>query len=150
MRKLCSYPNCRTVTTDGSHRCAKHAYKSRRSAPVIERAAFYSTTPWRKLSRLTRAERPVCELCQKELTSDLDHWLERSIAGAEEYELDPRNLICLCKSCHYRKGNQIKRLIHNEDYQTLYHKLLSEHPRPHDSHYLHDWISARSKKETQS
>ncbi|ELH4810077.1 HNH endonuclease [Vibrio vulnificus] len=145
MRKLCTYPCCRNVTTDGNPRCEKHRTKPKSNA-AIERAQFYKSCRWTSFSKSIRKQRPVCELCQKELTEHLDHWLEVSLDKEYLYTFDERNMVCLCRSCHTRKTFQLHRLIKNDEYHKLYHKLLSEHPRPLESGYLHDWIKARTEE----
>lgn len=140
MKKLCCETGCRVVTSNGNPRCPKHQRKSIRRAPVIERAAFYGTSAWRALSKNARAARPICELCNRELSADADHWLERSIAGADQYELHEANIVALCKSCHRIKSTKLYRLINQNDYQRIYLHLLANHPRQMDVGYLHDWI----------
>ncbi|MGF1787106.1 hypothetical protein L4D00_15025 [Photobacterium swingsii] len=140
--KLCTERGCNIVSTDGNPKC--HLHRSDRRKPraeVAERATFYNTTRWTKFSRLIRSERPVCELCDNELTSDLDHFIERSIDYRKDYEFDPRNMVCLCKACHYRKGTTVKRMIEAHDYNKLYQWMLNNHPRPQDTDYLHEWIT---------
>ncbi|ELA9841231.1 HNH endonuclease [Vibrio parahaemolyticus] len=139
MRKLCTYPCCRNITTGGTTRCDKHKSKNKRSAVATERAAFYNTQRWRNFSRLLRQSRPICELCNRNLTSDVDHWLEISADKNHEYTFDERNMVCVCKACHNAKGRKIYRYLQNEDYQKLYQWLVSSHPRQDCVSYLHDW-----------
>ncbi|EJG0013014.1 hypothetical protein NV104_002629 [Vibrio parahaemolyticus] len=146
MKKLCSYPNCRNITTDGVHRCIKHR-KTTRSNEVIQRAKFYNTNHWKKFSKYIRQQNPICEICNKELTSDLDHWLEVSLDKEQLYTFDRRNMVCMCKACHLRKGSKLQRLIRNNEYHKIYQILLVEHPRKSDVSYLHDWIEARIEEE---
>ncbi|WP_141131190.1 hypothetical protein [Vibrio parahaemolyticus] len=143
--KLCSHPACREIVRDGSHRCIKHRKKVR-TKEVIERSGFYSTTRWRNFSLIQRQARPICEMCKKELASDADHWLERSVDADELYWFDERNIVCLCKSCHYRKGNIVKRFIEDGNYIKLYQWCLVNHPRQSEAYYLHDWIKTKEAK----
>ncbi|EHM6953360.1 HNH endonuclease [Vibrio parahaemolyticus] len=144
--KKCTAPGCRTICKDGSSRCFKHKHKRRRSVESTERIGFYNTPRWRKLSLSLRQQNPVCELCKRELTSDVDHWLERSVDLEEEYFFEPSNLVCLCKTCHQSKTSKLMRLIKNEDYQRIYQYCITHHPRQSDVDYLHSWIKKRSKK----
>lgn len=137
--KLCSHPACRAVVRDEHHRCTIHR-QHKRSTEVLERSSFYSKANWKKLSLKMRQIRPVCELCQRELTSDVDHHLERIVDSDGSYELDERNLVCLCKSCHFQKGLAFRKLIKSGDYNKIYQWCLNKHPRPEDTGYLHDWI----------
>ncbi|HDI3263904.1 TPA: hypothetical protein PMC50_002525 [Vibrio cholerae] len=107
---------------------------------VTERAKFYSTSQWKSLSKSIRQQRPVCESCQKELTSDLDHWLEISLDQEHRYAFNPKNLVCLCKSCHLSKGKYFRYLINSGSVQRIYQWALAHHPRKEDTDYLHEWI----------
>ncbi|HHG3075749.1 TPA: HNH endonuclease [Vibrio parahaemolyticus] len=140
MKKLCSYPSCKNISSDGSHRCSIHKYFQKRKEVVKERAKFYSTSQWKKLSKSIRQQRPVCESCSKELTSDLDHWLEISVDPEHRYALDPSNLVCLCKSCHLKKGKYFRYLINSRDANRIYQWALAHHPRQDETQYLHEWI----------
>ncbi|WP_154232784.1 HNH endonuclease [Vibrio parahaemolyticus] len=139
--KLCTHPCCKAIVRDGSHRCNLHR-ATKRSKEVIERSSFYNTTSWKKLSLSHRQQHPICELCQRELTSDCDHWSEISISP-DDYKLDPRNLVSLCKSCHYIKGNKIKQYIRHEDWNGIYLYLLNQSPREENKQLLHNWIKSK-------
>ncbi len=137
--KLCSHPACKNISRDGNHKCYLHRQIRKRSAKAIERSGFYNETKWKQLSKSIRMQRPVCEICNKELTNDLDHWLERSIDHNDEFEYDQRNLVCLCKSCHTRKTTKLRKLITDKDYHKIYQWLINNHPR-NETSYLHEWI----------
>lgn len=139
--KLCSHPSCRNISRDGNHRCHLHrkgSYKPNKE--VQERSVFYNTTAWTKFSKRIRASRPVCEICDNDLTKDLDHWLERSIAHNTDYDFDERNMVCMCHKCHFNKSVKMRSLINSKEYHKIYQWLLNNHPRKNDTSYLHDWI----------
>lgn len=141
--KICSNPNCNKKSIDGNPKCLIHRrFRNKpRNEEVIERSTFYNTTRWTKFSKSIRAEHPVCEMCNNEITSDCDHFIERSIDYRKDYEFDHRNMVCMCKSCHYTKGLAVKRMIDTEDYHRIYMWMLNNHPRKEDTDYLHEWVN---------
>ena len=57
-----------------------------------------SGRPWKTLSLNLRASRPVCEVCGVKPSMEVHHkvkWRD-SVEG----RLDPRNCVCVCRSCH--------------------------------------------------
>lgn len=74
--------------------------------------------PKQKLAYLLVAERDnhQCQLCGS-VANDVHHILFRSHGGSD----DPRNLICLCRSCHD--------LAHSDEkkYRTILFDLNSKH-----------------------
>lgn len=143
--KLCSEQGCRVIVRDGKHKCINHRW-IKRNTEVVERSRFYSTSAWKILSLGQRQLRPICEMCEKDIATDADHWCERILDPEEAYWLDSRNIVCLCKSCHYSKGNKMQRLMQKNDNNGIYLWLLNNHPRPSEAGYLHSWIETRKEK----
>ncbi|MGH8660021.1 MAG: HNH endonuclease [Gammaproteobacteria bacterium] len=54
---------------------------------------------WRRLRLLVLARDPVCRICQRAPSTDVDHIIPKRRGGAD----DPSNLQGLCSSCHARK-----------------------------------------------
>lgn len=61
------------------------------------RKAFYHTARWRRLRRAQLSRQPVCQRCDSQLATDVDH-----IDGNNQNN-DLSNLQSLCKSCHSKK-----------------------------------------------
>ncbi|ENM2832909.1 hypothetical protein AB6Q85_003309 [Vibrio cholerae] len=140
LAKLCTFPTCKTVVRDGSHRCINHR-QAKRTQEAVDRSQFYKTTSWRKLSLLKRKEHPICELCNKELVADVDHWLELLLDTEQTYALDPRNLVSTCKSCHLQKSAKVRQMLrHPHKNNIIYQWCINNHPRKEDIGYLHQWV----------
>ena len=142
--KLCSAPCCKTIISDGSHRCIKHR-TTKRKAIILERGKFYNTTAWVKLSRMLRQQRPICEICNEALTEAVDHWLEISMTKGE-YNFNPHNLICMCNKCHSIKSSKLRRMILDGDVIKQYQELFNSHPRQDERDYLSAWAKERTKE----
>lgn len=54
---------------------------------------------WRKLRAAYLASHPVCQHCQREAATDVDHIIPRRKGGTD----DEWNLQALCHACHSRK-----------------------------------------------
>jgi 5-methylcytosine-specific restriction enzyme A len=100
--RVCSVPNCPTLTTGG--RCDEH----RRQADRIRgtaRQRGYSTKGHAVFRAGVLARDPVCVLCTQALATVADHWpLSRKQLLAQR--LDPNDTARgrgLCASCHNRE-----------------------------------------------
>lgn len=53
---------------------------------------------WRELSRNLRANHPMCQVCETRPSVEVHHrvrWVDCEVS-----RLDPRNCVCVCRSCH--------------------------------------------------
>lgn len=71
----------------------------------------YNTDRWRKMRINYLGKNPICEVCNKNLATEVHHKIPISNAGSNVemiYKLgfDVNNLMSICKECHI--------LIHNE------------------------------------
>ncbi|MGI9251256.1 MAG: HNH endonuclease signature motif containing protein [Pseudohongiellaceae bacterium] len=87
--KKCSYQNCRTILPIPQVYCDKHKAQ----------LAKHKSTQWRRLSKAIRAERPICEVCKTRPSQEVHHKVQ-SPAGDMFY--DPRNLVAICRNCHFK------------------------------------------------
>jgi 5-methylcytosine-specific restriction enzyme A len=100
--RFCSRPGCGVRVARGE--CQQHR-KERRQRDDARRKgaahrAVYQTPTWTRLKALVLSEHPVCQQCERNLSSVVDHVKPISAGGAE---YDRENLQALCASCHNRK-----------------------------------------------
>ncbi|MBY8157093.1 HNH endonuclease [Vibrio fluvialis] len=141
--KLCAAPHCREIVRDGHSKCLLHRRAKRRREPIRERGAFYQTARWRTVSKLTRQESPVCLICKRNLSEDVDHWVELSTLTENQKNdlaFDPRNLISTCKACHRVKSTRVYRLIEQGKNNELYQYLRNNYPRQNDPRMDLNWL----------
>ncbi|NBS79116.1 HNH endonuclease, partial [bacterium] len=53
---------------------------------------------WHTLSRSVRARHPICQRCHERLSEEVHHVRPVGDGGSI---FDPRNLMALCRECHY-------------------------------------------------
>lgn len=94
-KRHCLHPACRDWATYRG-RCPIHAKEHDRS---IDRKgkATYNTKRWQILRRHKLGLNPICELCDKNLATEVHHIVPIA-EGGEEFSLP--NLQSLCKPCH--------------------------------------------------
>lgn len=63
------------------------------------REQVYNTRRWRSLSAAIRRQRPICELCKADLTTEVHH--KTPIDAAPHRAFDLENLIAVCQRCHH-------------------------------------------------
>lgn len=105
-KKPCAYSNCPELTY-GTY-CDKHKKQVNREYNSYQRdddsKKFYSSTAWRKLSKLQLKSKPLCEECLSKdkvtLAKIADHIQPIKEGGAR---LDTNNLQSLCLKCHNTK-----------------------------------------------
>lgn len=133
LAKLCNSPGCRVINNDGASRCAKHktVKRNRRimsSPEARERAKFYNTQKWRKLSKYIRTKHPLCEVCENldEAVGgqQVDH--VREIQDHPELKYDFRNLQHLCIECHRIKTRAVERARNNGTLKLFYNRYEAE------------------------
>ena len=63
---------------------------------------------WARISRMYRAESPVCEICNDAMAVDVDH-VEPFKGKDDPLRTDWRNLQSVCRACHRAKtGRQAR------------------------------------------
>lgn len=75
---------------------------------------FYSLTAWKSMSQEMRKEHEICQLCNKQKSTEVHHifpFMHQFEDIREEVFLDKDNLICLCSDCHHQ--------VHAKNYGTL-------------------------------
>ncbi len=95
--RLCSEPRCPNVQTYRG-RCPDHA--RRRNQDTHRNRHIYNSKRWRILRRRVLYDQPICQHCDQELATDVDHIRPIGRRG------DPwaiANLQALCRRCHGRK-----------------------------------------------
>lgn len=126
VKRLCCAPSCTRFRTDGSKYCSIHReqyesadrqryvdYLNRRYQHTQSRANdFYRSTEWRKLSKKLLKERPVCEVCGMNYSTDVHHRFP--VADYPELALEEDNLIALCRSCHAKITDEERKFRSSE------------------------------------
>jgi len=92
--RACPVQGCSQLTTGG--RCAAH----RVSRPRPRTATRGYGSAWQRLRLVILKRDPICTLCHRERSVEVDHRVPRSQGGAD----DERNLCGVCKRCHGRKS----------------------------------------------
>lgn len=113
---LCNHPGCKTIIDYDVKYCEKHQtqrnkqeYRQRRyNNGDSKYRAFYRTRAWRKLSRQTLENNPVCVVCYERgiirPAQIADHRIE--LKDDWSRRLDPSNIVSMCRSCHNRKTRE--------------------------------------------
>jgi 5-methylcytosine-specific restriction endonuclease McrA len=63
------------------------------------REQVYNTRRWRRLSASIRMQRPVCEVCKLDLTTEVHHKVPIDAAPHRAFDCD--NLMAVCQACHH-------------------------------------------------
>lgn len=90
----CAHPGCHRLSHTG--RCALH--------PRVDRRRWYHQRPeahpqWLAISAQVLSEEPVCRICRKAPSTDVDHIVPKRRGGSDERS----NLQGTCHRCHARK-----------------------------------------------
>lgn len=142
MRKLCAHVGCGAVFEGQGWYCPTHKKpaKKRDYKKTVNgndtNKDFYNSTGWRSISKRHRISYPICEKCGRKLATDVDHHLELSLDPEMTFARDKDNHVSMCKSCHFSKGLEIKKLIGKGNVQKIREYLIIEHPRREDADYL--------------
>lgn len=75
---------------------------------------YYSTSVWKSMSYQMRKEHEICQLCNKNKSTEVHHifpFMHQFEDVREEVFLDKDNLICLCNDCHHQ--------VHTNNYGNL-------------------------------
>lgn len=103
--KRCGYPQCKDFVDHGIKYCKIHQHMTYKAADKLRGGtdSFYNSARWRKLRLLVLSEEPICRLCERNLSTLVDHILPRQ-QGGEDLARD--NLQGLCNACHNLKTKQ--------------------------------------------
>lgn len=93
----CPYPRCPEFAETGY--CPKHSDTTARAGNARERNLKYARAGWRKLRERLLAERPLCQDCNWEASSEIHHVTKLADGGTDE----DTNLMALCKACHSKR-----------------------------------------------
>jgi len=97
LKKACRYPNCRELTNE--RYCIQHKkqldkqYNKERGSSTQQ---GYGVNH-RKLRKIILSEEPICRICRKAPSTEMDH------IDGDNTNLSRENLQGACKSCHSRK-----------------------------------------------
>ncbi len=97
---LCCKPGCGALTT--SRFCHAHASEEKREIDKNRpnaAARGYCSAKWKRLRKLILHRDPICKICQKQLSTDVDHIVDKAIGGMDSMD----NLQGLCHNCHSQK-----------------------------------------------
>jgi 5-methylcytosine-specific restriction enzyme A len=95
----CNHPGCPAVVF-GAY-CAAHD-RARQQAQDKQRGSSHARgygARWRKLRDLVLHEEPICRVCKRKASTDVDHIVPKSRGGTDARA----NLQGLCKPCHSTK-----------------------------------------------
>ena len=102
--KPCAHRLCPTLIPRGQRFCPTHSrtHYQQQDAERTNKAArrLYKTARWGKVRALVLARDPLCVLCRRAGSREVDHAVPVSDGGAM-WEMG--NLQALCKPCHSRK-----------------------------------------------
>lgn len=107
--RVCTYPGCKTIVSDGSSRCCHHVLPERTPKRQYDHhyhngKNIYKTSQWRKLRESHLRREPCCVMCaQYDIVTPatvVDHIVEIKDQGDP---FDPNNLQSLCAACHNKK-----------------------------------------------
>lgn len=109
--KLCLHPKCASPATSRG-RCDQHRQELERERSARRRASptqgyairIYHTKKWLLTRRAILHRDPICQLCDNELSAEVDH-IKPLSQGGDPY--NPANLRGLCARCHWiRHANE--------------------------------------------
>ena len=95
--RLCLEPRCPNLVAYRG-RCRRHARQ--RNRDTHRNRHIYDSKRWRILRRKVLYDYPICQTCDEELATDVDH-IRPIEQGGEPWSLS--NLQALCRRCHGRK-----------------------------------------------
>lgn len=100
--RACRKPGCRAYAASGSSYCEHHQLTSKPPAWATSTKSRHERgygDDWYAVAAIVRAEEPVCRICKREATQQVDHITPKSMGGTN----DRHNLQGVCKRCHARK-----------------------------------------------
>jgi 5-methylcytosine-specific restriction endonuclease McrA len=84
--------------------------KPKREKTGFDKYRIYNTSRWAKLRLKILMKNPLCQVCNKELATEVDHIIPFStgITDAQKLRLgfDITNLQSICHECHNEKHNK--------------------------------------------
>jgi len=107
--KPCATPGCPLLIEGQGYQRPSHCEKHRRERARAFRAKRESgrgyTDRWQRVSKMVLRRSPICEICNRNPSTETDHILPKVEGGTDH----PDNLQGLCKPCHSRKTGREKR-----------------------------------------
>lgn len=89
---------------------------------------------WSALAQSVRARNPICERCKERFSAEVHHSVPLHKGGSL---YDPRNLVALCKECHYeittRLISQIRASKFSTNNEPDKNLIISSEQRPFSS-----------------
>ena len=83
------YPNCPNLTLSGRY-CSIHKKNNK---------SYYSSKEWREIRAEVLQEEPICRICGKQPSNEVDHIIPIDKGGTS----NRWNLRGTCKKCHSAK-----------------------------------------------
>lgn len=109
IKKNCKYRLCNSIGDYPNGYCQEHQefvpkpWNYRRLSFHKE---VYNTHQWRKIRERVLKASPLCEVCNKNFATEVDH-IVPLIKGGEAFSIE--NLQSICYHCHKLKTNHEKR-----------------------------------------
>jgi 5-methylcytosine-specific restriction enzyme A len=100
--RLCLEPRCPNPA-GGKGRCDEHRKPIERERSRRRREAtngVYKRKRWEMARKAILSRDPICRVCDKALSTEVDHITPREDGGAD---YDPTNLRGICSPCHWAK-----------------------------------------------
>jgi len=77
---------------------------------TFDKYRVYNTSRWKKLRLKKLRSKPICQVCNKELATEVDHIIPFSTGFTDRQKLrigfDYSNLQSICHECHLKKHNK--------------------------------------------
>jgi 5-methylcytosine-specific restriction protein A len=90
-------------------RSCNYPIKEKKEKVGFDKYRIYNTSRWTKLRLKILLKNPICQVCGKELATEVDHIIPFSYGMTEAQKLrlgfDITNLQSICKDCHNEKHN---------------------------------------------
>jgi 5-methylcytosine-specific restriction protein A len=101
--RLCVSPRCSNQALPGRSKCQQHYREYERERSARRRAAtsgVYKRKKWEMTRRAVLARDPICKVCDKALSTEVDHIVPLA-EGGDPYRLE--GLQGICSPCHWAK-----------------------------------------------
>lgn len=118
-QRLCLHAGCPRFRLEGHRYCEKHLsdetkdeerkrqwlekkYQHREMDP--KKAKYYNSTKWKSFRARLLNERPICEMCGMDFSTEVHH-IGRDYWNDNDF-YDESMVRCLCKKCHSKITSQ--------------------------------------------
>jgi 5-methylcytosine-specific restriction protein A len=96
----------------GIKSCQYQETKKKKEISGFDKYRIYNTSRWSKIRTKVLLTHPVCQVCDKELATQVDHIIPFSTGMTDAQKLrlgfDVTNLQSICTDCHLEKHNKKK------------------------------------------